>query len=711
MQADEPGVSTASEQEVRGALPARHRVQQYEIVSVLGQGGFGITYLARDTKLKREVAIKEYLPVAFALRDGGTMVLPRSTELSKDFLWGRERFLEEARTLATLGHVPAIVQVYDFLEANGTAYMVMGLAKGESLDRRLKREGRLRAPVVERLFASLLDGLQAVHAAGFLHRDIKPANIIVDADSRPTLVDFGSSRAAVAGHSAAMTAIFTPGYAAAEQFTSARQGPWTDIYGAAATVYHAITGAPPPSAFDRMIDDAYVPLGKLLPAGFGRGLLVGIDAGLAVRSSDRPQTIAGWRPLLSAAAMPSDDVTMTMARKPRVDAPLAIPEPRRPAGGARVALWGGAAAALMALAGGGYFLLSSVLLPPPVPFRDSPAEDLANTQEQLQQTDSAAAKQGPLREESQRKAESDAAAKASADEELAKEQAERELAALKAEVEARRKAETDQRTQADAAAWRAAEEAARRAEADANAQQRAAREAEAQRQSEAGRANAQAEPQRADDEAVAARRKAEGAATTTPDAEAVENALRLNHADRRRLQVALTSLGFDTHGNDGVFGPRSREMISIWQKSRGEAATGFLTGSQQRTLLQDALGALAKFEADQAGKPNVTSVSPATPTSAPSDGMLEQKKFTLSNRNGVGCNASATYNIRIYARKVVLQFAGDWRTLEANAAGDFGGSFQSGTSAAKLTVSGNLPARTISVVNLASNGCTWSGSF
>ncbi len=485
-----------------------------------------------------------------------------------------------------------------------------------------------------------------------------------------------------------------------------------------------------------MIDDGYVPLGKLLPAGFGRGLLVGIDAGLAVRASDRPQTIAGWRPLLSAAAVPSDDATMAMARPLRATAapsasPAAAPDLPHPAGRARVALWAGVAAATIALAGGGYLLLAPGSPSSPVPSRDKPAEDLATAQDRQRQADAAAAaEQRRLQDDAPRKAERDAAAKATADAELAKAQAERqqverELATLKAEVEARRTAEADQRAQTDAAAQRAAEEAARaKAEAElaaarlaeADAQQRAAREAEAQRLVRRRRTWRQAEAarQRAEEvtAAVAKRRAEEAAAATRSEAEAVENALRLELADRRRLQVALTSLGFDTHGNDGVFGPRSREMISAWQRSRGEAATGFLTGPQQRTLLQDARGALATFEADLTSKARVAAASPATPASPPSpDAMLEQKKITLPNRNGVGCNPSATYNIRIYARKVVLQIANDWQTLEANATGNFGGSFQSGVSGAKLTVSGNLPARTISVVNLASNGCTWSGGF
>src|SRR5215831_50073 len=107
------------------ALPPGAAIGRYEVISVLGQGGFGITYRARDAQLSREVAIKEYLPTGLAVRQGGSTVLPRSTEVSDDFIWGRERFIEEGRTLATLHEAPAIVRVFDFLEANGTAYIVM----------------------------------------------------------------------------------------------------------------------------------------------------------------------------------------------------------------------------------------------------------------------------------------------------------------------------------------------------------------------------------------------------------------------------------------------------------------------------------------------------------------------------------------------------------------------------------------------------------
>ena len=226
------------------------------------------------------------------------------------------------------------MRVFDFLEANGTAYIVMELLHGRDPGEpaeaaRPAAAGRAST----RILWPLLDGLEQVHDAGFLHRDIKPANILLDAAGNPTLIDFGASRAAMAGRSTALTAIFTPGYAAAEQMTSAKQGPWTDIYGLSATLYHAITGQAPPSAFDRMLDDAYEPLGKMAPPGFARGLLAGLDAGLAVRASDRPQSIAGWRPILGQAAAPGGEATMVIAQ----------PAPAAPARCRRCAAAGGRA--------------------------------------------------------------------------------------------------------------------------------------------------------------------------------------------------------------------------------------------------------------------------------------------------------------------------------------------------------------------------------
>ncbi len=342
------------------ALAPGQTVGRYVIESILGHGGFGITYSARDTRLNRTVAIKEYLPTSLAIRQDGVTVLPQSTELAEDFVWGRDRFTAEGQTLASLHEAPAIVRVFDFLEANGTSYIVMELLSGDTLEKKLAG-GPLDSTAINKILWPLLDGLEQVHSAGFLHRDIKPANILLNAEGKPTLIDFGASRAAMAGRTTAMTAIFTPGYAAVEQMTSAKQGPFTDIYGLSATLYHAITGRAPPSAFDRMLNDTCEPLRKA-SRGLSPGVLIGIDAGLAVLSRDRPQTIANWRPILGMTAAPANDATVVLGRgevsPPVGPMPLTLASaasaPKRHFG-----LWAAAAILIVALAAGGYYAFVS----------------------------------------------------------------------------------------------------------------------------------------------------------------------------------------------------------------------------------------------------------------------------------------------------------------------------------------------------------------
>jgi serine/threonine protein kinase/CubicO group peptidase (beta-lactamase class C family) len=422
------------------ALRAGTKLRGYEIVSVLGEGSFGITYLARDATLGREVAIKEYLPSTLAVRRGDSTVVPRSTAASDDFNWGRDRFLEEARTLVKLEGVPGVVRVIDYLEANGTAYMVMALARGETLLQRIRAAGPLSPPQIERILWPLLDGLEQVHAAGYLHRDIKPSNIILDARGAPTLIDFGASRAAMLDRTSAdMTAIFSPGYAAAEQFVSMKQGPWTDIYGLSATLYHAVAGTQPPSAIERTLEDAYKPLVQLAPAGFDPGILGGIDAGMAVRAADRPQSIAAWRQLLQqkhAAVGDTVFVRRSQAEAPTLPIP---PSPARRSWTKRPAVWLGLAAAIVVLAGGGYFVNAAI-------------------------------------EEQRSTAAAVVAAKKQADEATAK---------LKAEAEARLKADEARRQQAAAAAQKAQEERARK--------DREAAEAASRRQADEERARKRAQ--------------------------------------------------------------------------------------------------------------------------------------------------------------------------------------------------------------------------
>jgi serine/threonine protein kinase len=413
------------------ALKTGQIIGRYEILSILGQGGFGITYRARDTQLEREVALKEYLPTALAVRQDGVTVLPRSTKMAEDFTWGRDRFVSEGRTLASLHGAPAIVNVFDFLEANGTAYIVMELLSGETLEDRIKRDGKLDAEAVDKILWPLLDGLEQVHKAGFLHRDIKPANILLNSEGKPTLIDFGASRAAMVGRTTALTAIFTPGYAAAEQMTSAKQGPWTDIYGLSATLYHAITGNTPPSAFDRMLEDKYQPLAQLAPPGFSRGLCAGIDAGLTVVSISRPQSIAGWRPILGMTQAPAAAATVVIGKGDagKITSSTTPVEAKKN----RVGIWIAAAVILLALAGGGGYYLTAMRGPDSETLKAQAAAKAAEDARQKAEQEAAA-----LRDQQAKAAQ--AAAEAERQKKLEAEQQKAEAEKKRAEEEAQRKA-------------------------------------------------------------------------------------------------------------------------------------------------------------------------------------------------------------------------------------------------------------------------------
>jgi serine/threonine protein kinase len=287
------------------ALPLGTEIGRYRVAAVLGQGAFGITYRARDLQLERDVALKEYLPALLATRLDGRTVAPRSTQVAEDFAWGRTRFLDEARTLARLGDAPAVVRVHDFLEANGTAYVVMQLVEGETLAAQCRREGRLTQAAIERMLGPLLDGLERVHAAGVLHRDIKPDNILVGRDGSATLIDFGASRMAVADRNQALTAVYTPRYAAPEQITSQQQGPYTDIYALAATLYICVTGREPIGATQRiMTSDAMASARESAAGNYSDNLLAAIDAGLLLKPDERPQTIAAWRQIFATGNQP-----------------------------------------------------------------------------------------------------------------------------------------------------------------------------------------------------------------------------------------------------------------------------------------------------------------------------------------------------------------------------------------------------------------------
>ena len=243
----------------RLALPQGTRIQDFEFHRVLGQGGFGITYLGWNVALDIPVAIKEYLPADLATREHDLSVVPQSSQAASNFAWGLDRFLDEARILARFQH-RNIVRVHHFFEAHSTAYIVMEYAEGETLSAFLTRKWRLREAELKATLYPILDGLEVVHHADFLHRDIKPGNIIIrDEDNSPVLLDFGAARQAIGARSRSVTSIITPGYAPIEQYsTQGDQGPWTDIYALGAVCYRALTGEAPADATERVIRDPVI---------------------------------------------------------------------------------------------------------------------------------------------------------------------------------------------------------------------------------------------------------------------------------------------------------------------------------------------------------------------------------------------------------------------------------------------------------------------
>ena len=311
------------------ALPRGYALREYRIESTLGSGGFGLTYLATDGNLDLKVAIKEYLPRDFAVRGADDSVKPRSEATVDRFNWGRARFLEEGRMLASFRH-PGIVRVLRFFEGNGTAYMVMEFIAGKPLDEWMEHRWPLSQAELHAILMPLLEGLGVVHHAGILHRDIKPGNIYIRDDGAPVLLDFGSAR--LAGADTERTALVSPGYAPPEQYHSrGNQGPWTDIYAIGAVLYWIVTGAKPASAPARIPTDTMQPaVAAGNPSRYGPALLKTIDWALAPAEETRPQSVLEFSRALQRAAA-SDRTTVYVERTQRSDADL--PRPGGPPAG------------------------------------------------------------------------------------------------------------------------------------------------------------------------------------------------------------------------------------------------------------------------------------------------------------------------------------------------------------------------------------------
>ncbi len=321
-------------------LPVGTRLAEFEIAGVIGEGGFGIVYRAIDHSLKREVALKEYMPAALASRLPDLSVTIKSEQHRPTFEVGLKSFINEARLLAQFDH-PALVKVFRFWAANGTAYMAMPLYEGGTLKQALKARG---APPDEawlrKLLVPLLDALELLHGADCLHRDISPDNILLvggdRTDPKPVLLDFGAARRVIGEQTQALTVILKPGFAPIEQYDEIpgmKQGPWTDLYALAAVVHFAMTGRAPAPSVGRLVQDAHEPLADSARGRYGEAFLAAIDRALAPRPADRPQSVAEFRRSLATAAQATATVHAM---------PAPSPTPRRAARLGRAIAWGSA---------------------------------------------------------------------------------------------------------------------------------------------------------------------------------------------------------------------------------------------------------------------------------------------------------------------------------------------------------------------------------
>ena len=285
-------------------LPQGFELMNYTIERKLGRGGFGITYLARESVSDRPVVIKENFVQECSVRDTAGYTLAPSGDEGRDlYEWALKRFLDEAKVLIRLSH-PCIVQVLTVFKALGTAYYVMPLVKGAELDQAAPAPGKINEAWLRPVLEQLLGALDYLHRQGLLHRDIKPSNILLRPDGSPLLIDFGTARVKDATHT--LTHVGTPGYSPSEQFTiHGKNGPWTDLYSLGATCYRLITGEVPQDCISRLEDDDQRPLADRaeLKGRFSHKFLTAIDKAMSVARRDRWQSAQEW-----LAAMQGGDV-------------------------------------------------------------------------------------------------------------------------------------------------------------------------------------------------------------------------------------------------------------------------------------------------------------------------------------------------------------------------------------------------------------------
>ena len=272
-------------------LPRNYHLGEYVIDRRIGGGGFSLVYLAYDSE-GQAVAIKEYLPGGVVARGKLGTVHPLAEDKEASFRYGMKCFFEEGRALAGI-HYPNVVRVTNFFRANETVYMVMKFEQGKTLQRHITGiKEPLRESFIRSVFVQLLNGLREVHAHKILHLDIKPSNIYIHADGSPVLIDFGAARHALTYDFQAASPMYTPGFAAPEQYNQRdRLGPWTDIYSVGATLYACVAKAPPQPSDQRMDKDKLLPVSKSHAGLFSKELLDLVDTMLKLNYTERPQSV------------------------------------------------------------------------------------------------------------------------------------------------------------------------------------------------------------------------------------------------------------------------------------------------------------------------------------------------------------------------------------------------------------------------------------
>lgn len=329
------GKSGVPDAELHQLRPGTKLRDRYVVGAVLGEGGFGITYIGCDAMLNLRVAIKEYYPNGYSNRnhDVSDTVTLSHAKGQEFFANGMDRFLREARVLAKFYEEPGVVGVRDFFQENGTAYIVMDFLDGVDLRTYLKRRGTIPAEELFPMMRPIMESLSKIHVAGIIHRDISPDNIMLLKNGNLKLLDFGAAREV--GGNKSLSVVLKPGFAPEEQYRSkGNQGPWTDVYALCATMYCCLTGRVPDESLQRMVKDVVkspMELGLPITAAQNKALMTGLQ----VQSSARYQSMEELMAALTASAEPDDNATVVLQESDYADKTVCVAQSAQPKGAER----------------------------------------------------------------------------------------------------------------------------------------------------------------------------------------------------------------------------------------------------------------------------------------------------------------------------------------------------------------------------------------